>query len=76
MSQLLRIKPIFLQSSLAFCDIDFIRAGQDPSVAFFQADAAIAFADVCDLRKLEGKLERPAMTVPVVCSQLGSWGEV
>lgn len=71
-THILRPKPVFHQRPLALRNNEVLGA-ENPSVAPFEADAAVAFTDRSELRELNGELEAAAVAVAFVGLELRSW---
>ena len=73
MAKRARPKLVLLQCSFAFGDGDAAGAGGKPSVAFLEADTAVAFVDCGELGEFGGEFEGTAVAVAVVGLELWSW---
>lgn len=74
MRHLLGTKAILLQRPLTFRDGEAAGAREKPSVAFSEADAAVARVGACEFGELGGVFEGSAVAVAVVRLELRGWG--
>lgn len=74
MRHLLRPKTILLQRPFAFGDGEAAGAGEEPSVAFSEADAAVARTDAGDFREFDAVFKGATVAVAMVGLQPWGWG--